>query len=563
MARLASLACLLAAASLSPACTVQSSADQSDAGPQNTGGTTQGADAGDEGNTPAGPCGDVPVTGRCVGAANIEVCVIPEGSSPEDTPAPFTSSNECPPGTQCSDTDGLAECKPTGSCVEGESRCKTKYEAQTCVGGDWVLESCGTGECVQEPGMNATCLSSAGGTTGPHLVGKLRYEKRSMKPDRTGFADPEQLDAVGVVAVVYDGNDYLGGAYTQSDGTFDVQLSKDPSADAALFFFPMFFDDNGSVQLAVLKWGQVSGPYDLEASEYWYFSVSSGQSLDVGTVLVGEADGSGAIGIYETLLYGMQTAYSFVPGMAQRSLAALWTPGEVHGCGNSNTGGTACFYGKAHGGVALHYDGGADYFDTAIAIPGTEDSPKHWADAVLLHELGHYMMDNYSRPPGVGGPHALTDKEEPSMAWSEGYATFYGQSTLGHGVYFAKDQGTSWYFDIDHADDNYFDWPMPDPTGPMDQQIGEVFVATTMWHLWSTAATQADEAWDTTGLGDDRAWSAFTSDFLTASYAARGYATPDLVDWLDALRCQCATDAELRVVLDHYGFPYDYAPSCP
>ncbi len=519
-----------------------------------------GVDGGTDG--PVGPtsCGDVPVTGRCVDATHLETCFVPENADPAHALEPTVLQRECPPGLVCSDGDGKAICQPTGSCRDGDSHCKTKYEVQRCVDGAWVVEPCGTSQCVQNPGAQATCVANAPSGHGPHLTGNVQYMRRTMLADKSNLGDPAPAPAVGVVASVFDGDEYLGGAYTGSDGSLDVELSRAPGPDTAVFVFPMYFDEQGKVRLAVVQWGNPQSEYDLSASDYWYFGFATGSSLDVGTLLIGEEDGSGAVNIYETLLYGLQTAYALHPEVTQQSLAAIWSPGKAHGCGNPES---ACYYSNAYGGVVMPYEGGSDYLQTAIALPGTDDSPKQWQVSVILHELGHYMMDTYSRAPGVGGPHTLTDNESPAQAWSEGYATFYGQSTLGHGLYFAKSNGTSWWFQIDHVDSNYFHPPMPDPEGTMSQPIGELFVGAAMWHLWSGPDVQSGEPWDTAAVGDDRTWRALMSSHVTKSYASRGYGTPDLVDWLDALSCLGVPSSDLHAVLDHYGFPYDYAAPCP
>ena len=566
-------------ASLLSGCTVKLGED-ADAGAGDldaaggAGGDDAGADAAgdaaDDGADALGPCGDVPVTGRCKGATTIEACFIPEYGAPGSAVAPpRVTTRTCLADTTCVDAEDGAHCVTSGTCQEGESLCKTANSVQICTGGAWVETTCGSALCKQKPGFGAVCGFDSPSGSGPVLRGRLQYERRRPKPDLTGFGDVSLDDARGVVVTVYDGSTFLGAGTTDpADGTFAVELSQAATDTTFAYFFPMLFDEQGRILLAVAKWGANATPDDLDASEYWTFGaqLAAGQT-DIGTQVVSEAAGSGALHIFEWMLYGITQARALEPSVKPQSLLALWAPDAVFGCGNGPQNGTACFYNNAAsgGGVNVAYTGGMDHFDSAIAVPGTTASPKHWSTSVLLHELGHWVMDTYSRAPGVGGAHTLTDVEAPSMAWSEGYATFHGQSTYGAGLYFTKSTGTSWWFDIDKFDSSSaVSIPTPNPSGPLDQHIGEVFVASSMWHLWSDASVEQSTTWESVSVPTQRVWDALSSAHLTskAKYG-RGFPGPDLVDWLDAMECLGTPAADLDTVLGHYGFPYDHGAVCP
>ncbi len=50
-------------------------------------------------------------------------------------------------------------------------------------------------------------------------------------------------------------------------------------------------------------------------------------------------------------------------------------------------------------------------------------------DTVLLHEMGHYVIDNFSKSDSPGGTHNLSDCNQNLMlAWDEGHATAWGLS---------------------------------------------------------------------------------------------------------------------------------------
>ncbi len=54
-------------------------------------------------------------------------------------------------------------------------------------------------------------------------------------------------------------------------------------------------------------------------------------------------------------------------------------------------------------------------------------------DTVLLHEMGHYVVNNFSRSDSPGGSHRLSDCNQNLMlAFDEGHATFFGLSARRH-----------------------------------------------------------------------------------------------------------------------------------
>lgn len=551
---------LLALAALAGACTIVPAEDSArDGGAEDGGGGSGGAGAGGaaDGGSDAStdPCQGIPGDGVCQDSDHIAHCVFPETSGPDDVTAPHLATTACPPDTRCElDPLGHAKCASKGACDEGATYCQTQHAVAACEGGTWVVSSCGTADCKQKPGFGAFCAPQAGGT-GSTLTGTVLYEHREMLADKSGFGPAVQDPAAALVAVVYDGSTYVGSGYVQGDGTFAIAIDQAPTASTNVYFFPMSFDDQGRITFAVAKWAAAPGTGPLQASEYWAFGAPTGGQTDLGTQVIPESAGSGAIHIFELVLYGLQQAAALAPGVTPQTLLALWSPGEEHDCGT-------CYMNATWGGGIVSYGGGSDRFDTVIPYQGTDETPVQWSRSIVLHELGHYMMDTYSKRPYAGGQHSVTMLEPPEEAWSEGWASFFGQSMLDDGLYFAKQQSTSWWFQVDAVETNYVTVPMPVPAAGMNQDLGEVFVATTLWHLWSDVP---DGAWDTTAIGMQRVWDAFGGPHLKqkALWSARGVADTDLVDFLDGIACLGTSAADIDTVTNHFGFPYDHGGSCP
>ena len=491
------------------------------------------------------------MTGRCVDDHTLEMCVV---SDIEDTP-PSVLKGACKAGMVCRSGPDGAACEIEGTCIEGSSECADKYSYRTCKSGAWVLTSCDTGLCQASPGYGATCMSAAGGESHP-ITGRLQFEHPPVKSDLTGYDyDNQVIDpAFSVVVAAYDGDEFLGSAYTRDpDGQFTIEASKAPTANTMLWFFPMVFDDNGNAMLAVAKPSTLTYT-NLESQEYWSWGAPTSGNSDVGTVLVREQDGSGALYIYELLVYAMNQALYYAPSVKPFNVLALWEPGKRFDCGNGT-----CYVPKGWG-AAVKYDGGQDLYTGAVLIAGTDETPQQWSGSVILHEYGHYIMDSYSKSPGEAGKHSGSMSEKPGMAWSEGWATFYGQMTLAKPIYFDKQEGTTWWFDVS-TPKSYV--PMPDPNGGIEQELGEMAVTAMLWHLWDPGDVPdaTEESWDTSAVANETIWKAFTSTRMTQMN--RGYTKVDFVDYLDSLRCEGVQEAAVSSVMNHFEFPYDNAMVCP
>jgi hypothetical protein len=65
-------------------------------------------------------------------------------------------------------------------------------------------------------------------------------------------------------------------------------------------------------------------------------------------------------------------------------------------------------------------------------------------DCVVLHEFGHFVAAHYSKDDSQGGEHFLDDdKQDPRLAWSEGFASYFQSSVRKR----LGDPYPSWYVD--------------------------------------------------------------------------------------------------------------------
>lgn len=148
---------------------------------------------------------------------------------------------------------------------------------------------------------------------------------------------------------------------------------------------------------------------------FCFFSepTSSGQDpsyISFGTITPADTDQSGGpFNIYNNLL----EAYQFLTdevGAPTNSLTAYWDLGYT-----TITGGA--YYSNVDG---------------VIRLTGTEENGDQWDDAVIMHEIGHWVMDTYAEtPPNSDGDHGNCTEgtARPNLEYSEGWATFFSTAS--------------------------------------------------------------------------------------------------------------------------------------
>jgi hypothetical protein len=85
-----------------------------------------------------------------------------------------------------------------------------------------------------------------------------------------------------------------------------------------------------------------------------------------------------------------------------------------------------------------------------IASPGSGDTDG-WSDAVILHDVGHYVADHFHQDDNPGGAHFIGDVfQDPRLSYGEGYATFFCGEVRQHraSVQPGTAEGVSLYADL-------------------------------------------------------------------------------------------------------------------
>lgn len=403
----------------------------------------------------------------------------------------------------------------------------------------------------------------------PCVTGRLRFERRRPNAAATALSglelSPLAHHPVGLIG-------HPDFAMTDAEGRFVLELP--PGATCALTVAAMVPSDPlapfAGAAVAVVDADSPtlpsigSGASPVDRVWAWSLPCTAGQDLDL-TIRMSE--GSGALAALETVRLVLE-AFTDHFGPTPLELAIVWRPGRSWSCGS-------CYLDGRFDGVTLTTTN--THFPRAIYLSGNNANPHHFTPSIIAHELGHFALELWSSPPLIGGSHGFDRRVAPVLAWSEGAATLLGQwALIGHtGApqrFFAVQQNVQYWVDLEAIgrgspqDDSNVNLlvPLPRPQDPIDQMLSEGVVAAILWDLLDA---------DDFGLGDE----SFALSTMTLSLLAdprltgvrqggpdRAAEGPDLVDYLDGLRCDESLVPSLPAVLTSLllGFPYDEAPVC-
>ena len=393
-------------------------------------------------------------------------------------------------------------------------------------------------ECdLADPVAGYACVDPGGG--GDSVVtGTISFDKRTVT--QNGFGPTVQVPARQVKVSVWgtsgtpgseDDDEALGSSFTDNSGNFAVS-----------------YDDPGNkVYVVAYAWwgqGQHSIHVDVEedtggwTSDWATVAVSTDSFTPAAQVSkslhIDVSSGSGGFNILDLLLKGRQ----FIEPLfaAPPSVWVQW---------DGPQGQYFCWYGT-------YYDPKEQY----IHISNCDDDPDEFDDSVILHEFGHHVSFTLSKDDNPGGPHWVEWAVDPRMAWSEGFASYFGQEVLGEPIYIDASEYDSLVFDLEAASEMC---PAKSYLG-MQQDICEALVGGVLWDLADPDNTE----YDTLFMGPEEIFDVMGSYFVGATFADRGVTGVDFVDFLDGWFCQGHQQYSglYELIVDGAQFPYDFAGPC-
>lgn len=456
-------------------------------------------------DAPSGACEGIPVEGicqdamvaRCVdGAIEHEIC-----------------------GFGCGVTTGVATCNaldcstvgPLGRC-DGEhlARCDTLPAVTTdCAA---TGQQCGYVDDVS----GYQCVDS-GALASKRITGTIRWEDRPLSPGQLGAAIA--MPARGVmVAILDDATDAtLTTTSTADDGTYVAHYEATANVRVVAY-------SRSRSEARPARVRDAQGYLHALGSE----SFAAGDTTPVDITITAASSLGGAWNALDNAITAMD--WLRARGMSTISPVFMyWQLGSA----------TGSYY--QGGDNSLHLDGD-DGFD----------------DVVALHELGHYMQDEYSASENPGGAHDGSPAD-PRLAWGEGGATWFAIAIRGSANYIDYSAGGGWSVELEdrvHA---------ASMAGGLSQRVSEWMVAELMYDVGDAAGGDDDAV----TASHPEVFDVMTGYMTSSQMSSRGFSGVDLVEFLDGwfmTHGMASCSAMRSLLVDHYKFPYDFsgpAGDCP
>jgi hypothetical protein len=430
----------------------------------------------------------------------------------------------CPEGTICTPTGssvGLPGCATALACGGvGTFGACDGATLRRCAGGQLETTDCAaTGAVCAWAGDAHACVPA--GSAGARAVsGIATYDDR--KPFFNGLEPPAPRPVRGAGVVVIDDASGLALASggTADDGSFSLRFDAAEGAPVRLVLVAAGVDAGRPVRV-MRPDGLLLGASSPS------FPAAADARVDVH---VGEVGGAEAFNILDVVIAALD---------AVRTLFAVAEPPPLF-----------VVYAKGGSSIDLSLVSG-----NLLRVLGTIEDDDGYDDAVLAHEFGHYVENNIGATDNPGGRHSFRFPSPPPLAWSEGFASYFGGIVRGDPIYIDTNLAGGLTFDLEED-------VTPAVSDDQSANLPENTVAELLWDLGDAPDDDDDPS-----SGPQAAVVRVEDLYFRASPADRGAQAIDLVDFLDGYLLLQGADrcAELRAVLATRDFPYDFAGavSCP
>jgi hypothetical protein len=397
------------------------------------------------------------------------------------------------------------------------------------------------------------------------LTGQVRYEHRLPNPALTDWGPITTSPAGGFLVVTARPDAgalaIVDAQLTAEDGAFAV-AAPSPAATGDLLFVVAARLTPSGIAYAVADPGLPASrtpyaPQHDDPARVWSWSVPLTALAPGATITIDDDAFSGAARVFDRLRSARDAAAARWPDAPATPLVVWLAPEVSFTCGAC----FASFSARAFGAT----------FQGQIFIGGGADEA-YWADAVTTHELGHWIMATFGRSVGEGGVHCLGVPTSPGLAWSEGFATWFGCDLLGSPLYVDKQDGTFFWLDLARRDGDA-PWPRPLAQRGLEQDIYELEISAMMWRL--VEDDPGHRARFDRALASPRmtvppfergyhvhAWD--TDGCTRTDIQDTGVSTTHFADFLDAARCLGVPGAAVDAVTEpelHYPYPSE-SPRC-
>jgi hypothetical protein len=183
-------------------------------------------------------------------------------------------------------------------------------------------------------------------------------------------------------------------------------------------------------------------------------------------------------------------------------------------------------------------------------------------------------MWSYGASPNEGGQHCLSVPTSPGQAWSEGWATGFSSILRDSPIYWDKQQGSMFWFNLEARQYDQLNWQRPSSQNGLLQDMDENEVAAMLWSLSRNAGIGADNTLlglrtpSVSGTSYERGYTRHVwdmQDCQRVNYFDTHENAPMFADYLDGLVCGGMPAASVDQATNPAQFyPYpSQEPLCP
>lgn len=196
---------------------------------------------------------------------------------------------------------------------------------------------------------------------------------------------------------------------------------------------------------------------------------------------------------------------------------------------------------------------GSYYDGSSVHLLGNSGDDDGYDDTVIMHEIGHYMSDNYALDDSPGGAHDGSPTT-PSLAWGEGFATYFNMAVRGEPIYADSNAQGGFGDDLDSSVTKV-------PGGSSNTvNVSENMVAEI---LWDAGDADRDGASDDDAVADlGHAAVLAVAQSFRANNPGAGRSGIDLADWVAAVFTAGVSNTHCsglsQIILGERLFPFPF-----
>lgn len=244
-------------------------------------------------------------------------------------------------------------------------------------------------------------------------TGQFNYTDRNY--DLNGFTDTTVRPVREADVQVYDLTTLavLASGATDSSGNFSIAVTDAATRNVGVLVL------SSNVQVASLNFSVVDDKNSDAVHSYHDAAMDQTGHLPADNVNFGTMTMPVSIGAVATTDWSSQVFNTYDMGV----LVADWIA-------NADGARPTIFYtivwNPTNGRTGSSYNGGSNRL--SLSDDDAYDDPN------ILHEIGHYIEDEFGRSRNTGGTHTIgDDDQDPRLAYSEGFATFVSAAVLQYG----------------------------------------------------------------------------------------------------------------------------------